>query len=75
MIMEYDIILYDIQSIVGELEFDGLIYFPDDDARAEFIDDCVADVIDKFDMYEHYMPDYVAEILDLAKLYGYGEGV
>lgn len=65
----------DVVSTLVELEFDGLIYIPDDYVRAEFIDDCVGNVLDKFDLYENYTPDYVAELLDLAKVYGYGEGI
>ena len=73
MFMKYNFVLYEIRSMVRELELDGQIFIPDHDAQVEFIDDCVANVIDKLDRYESYTPDYVAEILDLAKVYGYRE--
>ena len=68
-------IRYNVEQAASELEEENQVRFPDTDSRAEFIDDCVACVIDKYELYEHdpftYNPDYEMEFLDLAKLYGY----
>ena len=68
-------IRYNVDTVAAELEEENQIRFPDCDARAEFIDDCVSCIIDRYELYEHdpfiYTPDYEEEVLDLAKLYGY----
>ncbi len=68
-------IRYNVDTAATELEEENQIRFPDCDARAEFIDDCVSCIIDRYELYEHdpfiYTPDYEEEVLDLAKLYGY----
>ncbi len=68
-------IRYNVDTAAAELEEENQIRFPDCDARAEFIDDCVSCIIDRYELYEHdpfiYTPDYEEEVLDLAKLYGY----
>ena len=68
-------IRYNVEQAASELEEENQVRFPDTDSRAEFIDDCVACVIDKYELYEHdpftYNPDYEEEVLDLAKLYDY----
>ncbi len=68
-------IRYNVDTAATELEEENQIRFPDGDARAEFIDDCVSCIIDRYELYEHdpfiYTPDYEEEVLDLAKLYGY----
>lgn len=68
-------IRYNVDTAATELEEENQVSFPDSDARAEFIDDCVSCIIDKYELYEHdpfiYTPDYEEEILDLAKLYDY----
>ena len=68
-------IRYNVDTAATELEEENRVSFPDSDARAEFIDDCVSCIIDKYELYEHdpfiYTPDYEEEILDLAKLYDY----
>ena len=73
-IMDKDI-RYNVDIAATELEEEYQVSFPDSDARAEFIDDCVSCIIDKYELYEHdpfiYTPDYEEEILDLAKLYDY----
>ena len=73
-IMDKDI-RYNVDTAATELEEENQVSFPDSDARAEFIDDCVSCIIDKYELYEHdpfiYTPDYEEEILDLAKLYDY----
>ena len=73
-IMDKDI-RYNVDTAATELEEEYQVSFPDSDARAEFIDDCVSCIIDKYELYEHdpfiYTPDYEEEILDLAKLYDY----
>ena len=68
-------IRYNVNTAATDLEEENQIQFPDAGARQEFIDDCIACVIDKYELYEHdpfiYTPDYEEEILDLAKLYDY----
>ena len=68
-------IRYNVDTAATELEEENQVSFPDSDARAEFIDDCVSCIIDKYELYEHdpfiYTPGYEEEILDLAKLYDY----
>ena len=68
-------IRYHIDQAATELEEDDLIRFPDSDARAEFIEDCVSSEIDKYELYERdpfgYRPDYKTEVLDMADLYEY----
>ena len=68
-------IRYNVNTAATELEEENQIQFLDADARKEFIDDCIACVIDKYELYEHdpfmYTPDYEMEVLDLAGAYGY----
>ena len=68
-------IRYYIDQAATELEKDNLIHFPDSNARAEFIEDCVSSEIDKYELYERnpfgYRPDYKTEVLDMADLYEY----
>ena len=68
-------IRYYIDQATTELEEDNLIHFPDSNARAEFIEDCVSSEIDKYELYEcdpfGYRPDYKTEVLDMADLYEY----
>ena len=65
-----------IDQAAAELEEDGLIRFPHSEARKEFIEDCVAGEIDRFELYDRspfdYHPDYVSAVLDMAELYEYG---
>ena len=44
-------IRYHIDQAATELEEDNLIHFPDSNARAEFIEDCVSSEIDKYELY------------------------
>ena len=66
-------IRYYIDQAATELEEDNQIRFPDSDARAEFIEDCVACEIDSYELYERnpfgYRPDYRVTVLDMADLY------
>ena len=68
-------IRYNVETAATELEEDNQIRFPDTDARAEFIEDCVASEIDKYELYERdpfgYRPDYKVAVLDMADLYEY----
>ena len=62
---------YHIDQAATELEEDNQIRFPDSDARAEFIEDCVACEIDKYELYERdpfgYRPDYQVEVLEAPR--------
>ena len=64
-----------IDQAATELEEDNQIRFPDSDARAEFIEDCVSSEIDSYELYERdpfgYHPDYRVTVLDMADLYEY----
>ena len=68
-------IRFNVDTAATELEEENQIRFPDNDARAEFIEDCVSCIIDKYELYEHdpftYTPNYEEEVLDTADLYGY----
>ena len=63
------------EEAVAELEEDMIIHFPDSSARAEFIDDCVACEIDRYELYDldpfSYRPNFAVEVIDMAQLYGY----
>ncbi len=60
---------------VAELERNNQIRFPDSQARANFIEDCVSSEIDKYELYDSnpfsYQTNYAVEVLDMAELYGY----
>ena len=68
-------IRFGIENAAAEAEEDNQVQFPDAAARKEFIDDCVADIAIKMDIYENdpvpYFPDYNAAVLDMARLYDY----
>ena len=66
-----DDIRFGIEEAATELEETEQLRFPNAAVRAEFLDDCIACVIDKFDAYEHYCPNWETEVLDAACLYGY----
>lgn len=68
-------IRFGIETAATELEEENQVHFPDATARAEFIDDCVSCILDKYELYERdpfrYRPDFTSEVLDTADLYGY----
>ena len=45
---------FEIETAATGLEEENQVHFPDGDARAEFLEDCVSCILDKFDLYEHY---------------------
>ena len=57
---------------IGELEEDGTLKFDSDEQRDELLEDCVEQVIDKYEDYGimEYAPNYEDIIYDTAKLYG-----
>jgi len=57
---------------IGDFEEDGSIKFESDEQRDEFLEDCVEQVIDKYEDYGilEYSPNYEDIIYDTAKLYG-----
>ena len=59
-----------IEDAVFELEEDHQIFFRDISSRTEFMEDCVACVIDRYGLYEHYCPDFISTVLDMVQLYG-----
>ena len=64
-----------IEEAIAELEEDDQIHIPDDNARTEFVEDCVACTIDKYEFYGRdpiaYQPNYKEIILDFARSYEY----
>ena len=68
-------IRFEIEAAVNELEQDGQIAFPDNDARDVFIEDCVLSQIDGIELYDSNPfksgKDYTVDVLDMAALYGY----
>lgn len=65
-----DVINSVIDAVV-DLEYDSQIEFPDEGSRMDFITDCAEGILDKRDLYDTQAADYTAEVLDLARLYGY----
>lgn len=59
-----------IEEAAATLETENQIHFPDEQTREEFIEDCTACVIDKFDRYSCYFPNFISEVLDTARIYG-----
>ena len=57
---------------IRELEEDGQIEFDSEGQRDIFLDDCVEEVLDKYETYGimEYAPDYEEIILDMAETYG-----
>lgn len=66
-----EIIRSEIKYAVNDCIENGWIVFPSVPAMNEFIDDCVSCIIDKFELYETYTPDYTEIVMDLSKFYGY----
>ena len=64
-----------IETATEDLEKEGQIKFPDDNAREEFIDDCTECIRDNIenmiccDLFTE--PDYYDIVLDTAEIYGY----
>lgn len=66
-----DTIRRDVTEAVEFAEWDNFIAFPDETAKAEFIDDCTDEVISKYEIYADYKPRYAEIVLDMAESYGY----
>lgn len=70
-----DDIRYDVESIVKENCDNEWIKFPNEEARAEFIDDCVEYFCDQYEdgFYDRVMErdEYEAVIIEFADDYGY----
>lgn len=63
------------EEIATELEHDGTVTYPDDEAREEFIADCVDSALDGIELYD-WNPITIynnceERLLDLAQVYGY----
>lgn len=61
----------DVVEAVQFAVWDDFIGFPDDKARAEFIDDVTDDIITKYEVYANYSPNYAETVLDAAERDGY----
>lgn len=70
-------IRWNVLDAIEELEEDEVIQFPDDDARNDFINECVERIIDNYETYDHdpcgYTPNYEDEVCDLAVWDGYAK--
>lgn len=68
-------IRFEIETAISVLEQDGQIAFPDENARNEFVEDCVRSQIDRVELYDsnpfRSRKDYSVDVLDMAELYGY----
>lgn len=72
MTVTEDDIMRDTEAVVAELEQDGAIEFPDEEARHDLILDVWESVIDKYETRaDYFLPDYENEVLDAADNYGY----
>lgn len=66
-----------VEYIVNDLLESDEIKFMDDNVREEFIEECVATVIDIYNHqydYEPYVPGIESVVWDIARTYGYLEG-
>ena len=63
------------KAAASAMEEENQIHFPNNNARAEFIEDCVSSEIDKFELYGSdpfsCQTNYTTAILDMARIYGY----
>ena len=66
-----DTIRRDVKEAVDNYKEDFDFSFPSADAEEEFIEDCAESVIDKYEMYETYTPNYDDVVSDMLKIYGY----
>ena len=75
IVITEDFIRERIKEAAAELEADNEIRFPDSEARAEFIEDCVYYEIDKYELYDidpfGERINYALVVLDMAQVYGY----
>ena len=71
IVINDDTIEQDVIETLESIEEDCGIEFPNEEERNEFINDCVNVIIDKYEFYERYTPDYNDEIYELAKEFGY----
>ena len=61
-----DTIMDDIQYEIDCLIEDKEISFPSDEAREEFADDCLDEIVSKYESYPTYIPDWES-ILDTVQ--------
>ncbi len=70
-----DDIRHDVEYWVTEFKAEGWILFPDDDACNELVDECVREIVDRYELYERapnsYCPNYDEIIFDCARDGGY----
>ena len=71
-----EIIRYSLEDSLRELEDENMVSFPDENARSEFIENCVENVISKFETHSYYYdsaynPNYDDIVFDSAKWDGY----
>lgn len=53
-----DTIMNDIQYEIDCLIEDKEISFPNDEAREEFADDCLGEIVSKYESYPDYLPNW-----------------
>lgn len=61
-----DTIMNDIQYEIDCLVEDGEIHFQSDEAREEFANDCLDEIVSKYESYPTYLPDWES-ILDTVQ--------
>ena len=61
-------IRYEVEDALRECEENEWIIFPSQEAREKFIQDCVEDVIERYELYDFaYHPDYSELVWSLAE--------
>ena len=76
MTVTEDDIMRDTEAMVAELEQDGAIKFPDEEARHDLILDVKIAVIDNYETRrDYFLPDYESEVLNRAISHGYAVGL
>lgn len=68
IIINDETIRRDVSQAVENLFEDGEIDFVFESEKTEFISDCVDDVIEKYELYEYYSPNYEQVVRDMFAL-------
>ena len=70
-----DSIRYNIEDSITDLEYDGILEFPSEHEKEQFILDCMKEVIENYETNDYYdsvyVPHYDDIVYDNAKWDGY----
>lgn len=70
-----DSIRYNIEDSITDLEYDGILEFPSEQEKEQFILDCMSEVIENYETSDYYdsvyVPNYNDIVYDSAKWNGY----